>query len=443
MKHLRKTFVMFFLGLLCMLVLPATAQAASKAPAKVKITKATAGESQVTLRWNRISNASGYYVYRLDTKTNTYKKIKTIKQPKTSYVTYTVKKLTNNRKYTYKVSAYRKLRSKTYEGKQSNPVSVTPQVKKPGTTKLNVTKAANTKVTMKWNKAANATGYEIFQKNKSGKYISIGTTKKTAIVISKLENGKNYSFKVRAYRKIGGLTRYGNFSSTQNVKPVAIDSTVTSIRSMNYKAKVTGTVRARVEDSSKYVTVKAGTSVTVLERGSTCLVKLKNGTRVKISSGYLSYQSCIIESKDYSKNTKEAFVNSKGYSSPTDYMIWISLPKQRLYVFKGKQFNWKLIKTFKCSTGKVNSPTPPGRYRIIRKSPLFWFDEDCYAKYASFFSGNAIHGWLLTPGDVVYNDGNLGSPASHGCVRVGKNSHGSEALYIYNTVPMGSTCLIY
>jgi lipoprotein-anchoring transpeptidase ErfK/SrfK len=66
------------------------------------------------------------------------------------------------------------------------------------------------------------------------------------------------------------------------------------------------------------------------------------------------------------------------------------------------------------STGRRGYATPPGSYTA------FWLDEDHYSEewddapmpHSIFFTrrGHAIHG--------TYDTGRLGTPASHGCVRL-------------------------
>ena len=48
------------------------------------------------------------------------------------------------------------------------------------------------------------------------------------------------------------------------------------------------------------------------------------------------------------------------YDSKTDYLVWVSRYTQKVIVFTGKQGDWELIKTFPCSTGANNTPTPVG-----------------------------------------------------------------------------------
>lgn len=67
--------------------------------------KLTAGKKSVTVKWNKISGASGYKIYRSTKKNSGYKVVKTIK--KGSTVSWKNSKLTKNKRYYYKVKAYR------------------------------------------------------------------------------------------------------------------------------------------------------------------------------------------------------------------------------------------------------------------------------------------------------------------------------------------------
>ena len=70
---------------------------------------------------------------------------------------------------------------------------------------------------------------------------------------------------------------------------------------------------------------------------------------------------------DYSTQAKEDYVNSKGYSSSTSYLVWVSRACQKVYIFTGSQYNWTLYDTFICATGKSSTPTPVGVTYITYK----------------------------------------------------------------------------
>lgn len=117
MKEKMKKAVVFMVALAVALTftfIPADSLAAAK-PAKVKGVKATSVKTtSMKIRWKKAKRAKGYRLYKYDSKTKKYKKVKTTKKR-----SYTVKKLKAGKKYSFKVRAYRKSGKKTIWGKSS------------------------------------------------------------------------------------------------------------------------------------------------------------------------------------------------------------------------------------------------------------------------------------------------------------------------------------
>jgi len=81
------------------------------APGSVKTSKA--GKKNVSIKWKKVSRATGYEIYRAQGKNGKYKKITTIKKAGT--VKFTDKKgLQKGKTYCYKIRAYKKAKGKTY-----------------------------------------------------------------------------------------------------------------------------------------------------------------------------------------------------------------------------------------------------------------------------------------------------------------------------------------
>ena len=91
-------------------------------PAKVSKVKLKAGNAQTTIKWKKIKGVSGYAIYRSTKKSGSYKKIKTVK--KASTTSYTNKNLSSNKKYYYKVRAYKNVKGKKVYGSYSSVKSV-------------------------------------------------------------------------------------------------------------------------------------------------------------------------------------------------------------------------------------------------------------------------------------------------------------------------------
>lgn len=89
-------------------------------PAKPVAQAESTKKSQVKITWNEVSGATHYYVYRLEN--GKYKKIKTLTSETTSY---TDKKLTSGKEYSYKVKAVTKKNGVTANGTASGAIKVT------------------------------------------------------------------------------------------------------------------------------------------------------------------------------------------------------------------------------------------------------------------------------------------------------------------------------
>mgnify|MGYP001859409266 FL=1 len=144
---------------------------------------------------------------------------------------------------------------------------------------------------------------------------------------------------------------------------------------------------------------------------------------------------------DYTQDEKTVFVNAKGYSSKTQYLIWVSRSAQMVNVFEGSQWNWKLIHEFQCATGKSSSPTPIGVTEVTYKQ-TGWFTSSYTCRPVVRFypgTGYAFHSRLYYPGTNKLKDPSIGFPVSAGCVRML-----DEGIYwLYNNIPSGTTVVIY
>lgn len=77
-------------------------------PAKPSVSS-SAGKRKITIRWKKVTGASGYVVYRATKKSGSYKKIASLKSSRRSYTNTGLKK---GKRYYYKARAYRKVSGK-------------------------------------------------------------------------------------------------------------------------------------------------------------------------------------------------------------------------------------------------------------------------------------------------------------------------------------------
>ena len=183
-------------------------------PGKVKgISVKSVKTTSATLKWKKVSGASGYMIYRKNPSTGKTKLVKTVSS---KTVSYKATKLKSATKYTYTIYAY-KLSGKTkIKGSGTAYTFVT----KPGAVKKTkaVSKKAKTCV-VSWKKTKGADGYEVYMAtSKKGKYKKIGQTKKVTLTKKKLKKGKTCYFKVRAYKTYKGKKTYGAYTKVIKAK---------------------------------------------------------------------------------------------------------------------------------------------------------------------------------------------------------------------------------
>lgn len=142
-------------------------------------------------------------------------------------------------------------------------------------------------------------------------------------------------------------------------------------------------------------------------------------------------------SVDYSDAVKEGFVDLHGYSSKTNYLVWVSRYMQKVVVYTGSKGNWKVLKTFPCSSGANNCPTPVSITEITLSGDHWNFDF-YYVTNVTIFNGDiAFHSILYNYDGSIY-DGTLGYPMSHGCIRMSF----ADSAYM-TTLPLGTTVVVY
>ena len=205
-----------------------------------------------------------------------------------------------------------------------------------------------------------------------------------------------------------------------------------------WKARINYDVKAKVIGSSKKITLSKGKKVTLISNNRTGKKKimLKNGTRCTVPAGAVTAYEDACTKGDYSKKTKIAFVNSRTIRSKTNYLIWVSTDMQSLNVFKGRNKHWKFVKTYKCSTGMADYPTPIGLRSIVAKMRVCHSTKwGSNLQYFLSFGGSGIHQW---PGSGAVQ--NLGKhPCSHACIRLGR----TQSQWMFKHIPVNTRLLIY
>ena len=253
------------------------------------VTGGNDSQGRPTLKWNAVTGAAKYEVYRARSKDGDYIKYST--QTSTGYTNSAY--LTSGSTYYYKVRA---LKSDGTAGAWSSIVSVTYKqtLSAPTVTGGN---DAQGRPTLKWNAVSGAAKYEVYRaRSKSGDYIKYSTVTGTSYTnTSYIENGNTYYYKVRALKSDGTAGAWSSivsvtYKQTLSAPTVTGGNDAQGRPTLKWNA-VTGAAKYEVYrarslngDYIKYSTV-TGTSYTntsYIENGNTYYYKVRaldaNGT---------------------------------------------------------------------------------------------------------------------------------------------------------------------
>lgn len=164
------------------------------------------GTGRVVIKWNKVSGAKKYIVYRATSKNGKYTKVHT-----TSGRSYTNTTVTTGKKYFYKVRAYRKVGKKKRYSYYSTPIEGMAILN--GAGGFNTVLAEDGTAKSSWSKVTGANGYQLQRATSAnGTYVTVCETTSTVAVDQLTESGQYY-YRVRAYSSVNGKRQYGSFSA--------------------------------------------------------------------------------------------------------------------------------------------------------------------------------------------------------------------------------------
>ena len=176
------------------------------------LTNKTQEQKSITVKWNRVSDATGYEVEKYDTSKKKYVKVKEL--------TGTSQKVTGLKvatTYKFRVRAYKIVKGIKYYGIYSDVIKLTTKTKTPSISKLI---SGKKKAIIKYKKVTGANRYQI-QYSANSNFVkgnkSTNTTKLSK-TIKKLKNKKKYYFRIRTYRTVNGKKVYSSWSKVKNIK---------------------------------------------------------------------------------------------------------------------------------------------------------------------------------------------------------------------------------
>lgn len=133
-------------------------------------------------------------------------------------------------------------------------------------------------------------------------------------------------------------------------------------------------------------------------------------------------------------------INTLNIESLTSYLIYVNLANQITYVYEGSSKNWDLTHSFDCSTGIDEEKTPVGIFDVRERGD--WFYSEKYSQggkyWVQFFGDYLFHSVPYNEDQSEVVDNTLGTPASHGCIRLKTE----DAKWLYDNIDSGTKVII-
>lgn len=167
-------------------------------------------DTSIKISWKKVEGATGYAVFQ-----RVSSKWKTLGKTTKLYGNINNLDLTT-KDYKFAVRPYVLVDGQYILGNAYDEILV---IAKPGTVTAKVTSPAKGQIKLTWEKATDATGYDVYYKLNNGNYkLYKSYASPQNLTFSNLKSGARYKFAVRSYKKVTGsvYTYYGDY------KPVSV-----------------------------------------------------------------------------------------------------------------------------------------------------------------------------------------------------------------------------
>ncbi len=172
--------------------------------------------SSVTVRWSKVTGATGYEIYRYNTSTSKWDLVGTVNSGSTTSFTNTG--LTAGNSYRYIVRAFSKQSDgNVCYGYFSSELNAFAICSKPT---ISSSSTARTGVRINWTKVNGADGYKVYRyKSEEGKWVMLAdvSANTTSYLNSNLRSGTPYHYKVQAYKKYNGSPCHSALSDQYDI----------------------------------------------------------------------------------------------------------------------------------------------------------------------------------------------------------------------------------
>lgn len=163
-------------------------------------------------------------------------------------------------------------------------------------------------------------------------------------------------------------------------------------------------------------------------------LKVKDNNNAGWSKYFNMHKQIYDGNHKYSKATAEAWINSTGIGSNTNWLLWANKYCQKVYIFKGSKGNWVLQKTYKAGTGSYGNSVGSDN-GVYTKKKLY--DKHMVYHYGNFTMYYFQH-YTSKWGSGVHSGGK-GRPSTHGCIAI----QNKGAKWVFETLPINSRVVMY
>lgn len=414
---------------------------------KVKVSKNTYDKklgNYITIKWKKSSVATNYVVQRSAEKANgkfgNYKTIKTTKK-KTTQLKNIGLKAGYIYKYRVKVKRTKSSVSNTSKGKNVTAVV------KPGTPKKLINKKSTTSsIQIAWSKVAKATKYQVYRKTAKTKYKKLATTSSNTYTDKKVVTGKNYRYKVRAYRTVNKKKYYGKAISLKTTPAVQAASSVKGVTVKTYLR--------RGLFSWDAIGGASGYEISVQRANGEWLTKATTSYRNYLTGKLKQNKTYTYRIRSYKKvNGQKVYGKAKKFSVKADNKAygksvsgtWVEVctETQTMYMYVNNKLYCKtpVITGYYYDSGRK---TTPGYHHVISKKSPATLTGPTWSVGVSYWlgftsDGQGIHDATWQHGDFGKELYKLSGRGSHGCV----NTPTSAVAKIYAKASVGMPVIVY
>lgn len=402
-------------------------------PAVSGIKRSGASANSITLKWNALSDVTGYNVYwkNADKSDSKLTLLSTVKSN-----TLTIRKLNAGAMYQIRVTAYKQVGSKKYEGSGSTVKAGTTPAKAKS---FKATSSTKKYIEMKWSKGSNVDGYIIYRdyKKKWTEYKTLGKNA-TSFKDTKVTVGASYIYRIYPYRKDSTGVLKGGYS--QFLIACGLDAPTnngSNTRLSRVMLQWNKSPYAQGYDIYYSTDNKTFKGLASVKRLYYYTGRYKPGKKYYFR---IYPYKMIGNTKVHGAYLGKAFtVSSKGYGKePGDTYVEINIRQQHMwYIHKGKVY----VSTDIVTGNRYSNDTPKGYWRVNNKARNVNLVGPGYVSFVRYWmafigSGYGIHdaSWRSSFGGNIYQ-GN----GSHGCV----NTPYKNVKKMYEKMSVGTPVIIY